>query len=654
MTYSYTLQDFYRNVDSYSIKDIEKLINDARIAYYNETPFMDDDTFDKLIDKLEELDPTNKILIDVGAGVSDDSKKVKLPYFMGSMNKYKDEKSINNWVKKYKGNGYIISNKLDGISVMFYYNVKEKKYSLYTRGNGTIGSNISHIVGYINNVPNINELSKTVKDDLYVRGELIMKKKTFNEYYKSSTEARNVVSGLVGSKTLKENELMRIDLVIYSCLSCVGLSISQQFEYLENIGFNVVDYEFINNITLDKLSQTLIDNKSDSDYMIDGLVIYDDKYHKVVSGENPKYAFAFKSILTHQRAEVIVKEVSWNVSKDLYLSPVVHFDSVEVDGCNIQKATGKNAKFIVDNKIGIGAKIVIIRSGGVIPDIIEVLKPASSGVELLPKNYNFKWDDSKTNIYISKNDISGNGGDEYNITLNLHFFKKLDAKGLGPGIITKLYNGGFTTIKDILEINVIGLTNANIPGFSTKSINNLIDSISIVKDKLTIEKLMVASNSFGRGISSKNIQAILKAIPQLKTNLNYKLNLNELVNINGIGGITAQQFLDGYKVYIDFVNTNNLQYLYNTLNTTNNVCNVKKNNSKITGKTFVFTGKRNKELESSILEFDGVISSSISSNTNYLVVENDEAKNGNSSKIKKANDLGISIITHNELEKLFK
>jgi DNA ligase (NAD+) len=652
MPYSYTLQDFYQKVDSYSIKDLENLIIDARKAYYNKSPFMDDDTFDKLIDKLEELDPSNKLLIDVGANISDDSKKIKLPYFMGSMNKYKDEKSINNWIKKYNGNKYVITDKLDGISVMFYYNSKNKTYSLYTRGNGTIGSNISHIVEYINDIPSMYEISKNVHDDLYVRGELIMKKSDFNKYYKSSTEARNIVSGLVGSKTMKEDELSRIDLVVYSCLSCDGLSISQQFDYLNKLGFNVVNYNVVNDITLDKLSKTLIDNKNDSAYQIDGLVIYNNKYYKIVSGENPKYAFAFKSILTHQQAEVIVKEVSWNVSKDLYLSPVVHFDSVEVDGCNIQKATGKNAKFIVDNKIGVGAHIVIIRSGGVIPDILQVIKPASDNVELLPKAYKFSWDDSHTNIYISKNDISGDDGNEYNITLIVHFFKKLEAKGLGPGIVSKLYNGGFTTIKDILDMNVSGLTNANIPGFSTKSINNLIDSISNVKDNLTIEKLMVASNSFGRGISFKNIQAVLKDIPQLKSNLNYKFGIDELVAINGIGTITAQQFLDGYKEYIKFVNNNNLQYLYNSVNSNNIVCNVKKNNSKITGKSFVFTGKRNKELETKIIEFDGKVVSSISSNTDYLVVENDDAKNSSSSKIKKTNELGISIITHDELSKM--
>jgi len=526
---------------------------------------------------------------------------------------------------------------------------------LYTRGNGIIGTNISHITEYIKGIPDIHVLNRELKSDLYVRGELIMSKEIFNKHYKSSTEARNIVSGLVGAKIPSINEFKFINLVVYSCLNCDGLSPSIQFEYLDDLGFNVVDYNIVESINLETLSNILIKNKSESKYQIDGLVIYDDKYHKIVNGENPKYAFAFKSILTHQKAEVIVKEVKWNVSKDLYLSPVVYFDPVEVDGCNIQKATGKNAKFIVDNQIGVGAHIIIIRSGGVIPDIIQVIKPASDNINLLPVDkYKFQWDDTQTNIYISKENMTTDNDDEHNIKLITHFFTKLDAKGLGSGIVTKLYNGGFTSIKSILDLTVNNLTNAEIPGFSVKSIKNLINSIDEVKKNMTIKTIMVASNSFGRGASSKIIQSILKEIPQLKTNLNYNLKLDELVSINGIGEITAKQFLEGYKEYIKFINENNLQFLYNKSSNITEETITKKNNATITGKSFVFTGKRNKDLESKILEFDGKIGSYISSNTNYLVVENDEAKNGNSSKIKKANDLGITIITHNELIQLFK
>jgi len=106
------------------------------------------------------------------------------------------------------------------------------------------------------------------------------------------------------------------------------------------------------------------------------IVVRDNQHHSIISGKNPKYSFAFKTILTHEEAEVIVSHVEWNISKDGFLKPTVYFNPIHIGGVKIQKATGFNASFIQSNTIGPGSHIVIIRSGDVIPYIVRTLSPS--------------------------------------------------------------------------------------------------------------------------------------------------------------------------------------------------------------------------------------------------------------------------------------
>jgi len=640
----YNFEWFYSNKDTFTIKQLEDIITKAREAYYNKSkPIMDDDVFDALFELLEEKDPHNKLLINVGANIGD-KKAFKLPYFMGSMNKYKDEKSIKNWVSKYKNEDYIITDKLDGISVLLHFNKANKKYHLYTRGNGIYGTDITHITKYINKLPSITQLHKATKEDLYIRGELIISKELFTKYYKTSTEARNVVSGLVGAKTKKEDELKYIDFIAYAVYKPDNLTPLQQLQLIESYKFTSVHYSCVNELTLNNLSNVLQERKASGAYQIDGLVIYFNKYYQVVEEENPKHAFAFKSILTQNTAQVIVKDVEWNISKDCYLKPIVHFDPIVLDGCTIQKATGKNAAFIQQNKINIGSKILIVRSGGVIPDIVKVLTTSENPLFPDISINNYHWNENMTDLVVENCD-----SDDYKLRRIEFFFKNIEAKNISIGILKKLFDAGFDSIFKILYITKQQIITANIDGFKEKLISNIIDSIKNALDNLTLDKVIVASNELGRGFSKKYVTLLFNNFPDLKTNIDARPTYEQLISVKGFGDSIAKQVSQNYSILIDFIKKNKLEHLYNT---TNEIIQTNTSNENINNKVFVFTGFRNKDIETEITQLNGKITNSISKNTDYLIVKDEAAKTNSNSKIDKAHLLNITILSLDELKLL--
>ena len=169
---------------------------------------------------------------------------------------------------------------------------------------------------------------------------------------------------------------------------------------LDKMKFNVVNNTVVDDINLAFLSKNLEDSRKNK-YVIDGIVISDiSKVYEIALGKNPEHSFAFKSIHTLEQVEVIVKEVEWNISKDKYMKPIVKFDEILLDDVKIKQATGFNAGYIEKNNIGPGSRIVIIRSGNVIPHIQSVLTTSANGKPSMPGELDkdYKWNDTHVDI----------------------------------------------------------------------------------------------------------------------------------------------------------------------------------------------------------------------------------------------------------------
>jgi len=483
------INDPINTLKKLSNDEIVKILEHANTAFFNtHKTIFSDDIYDIVKDYLKKKNPTNKFFKKVGADI--EINKETLPFYMGSLDKIKDNvDEIMKWKKKYK-DSYVVSEKLDGISCLLYYDNGTTK--LWTRGNGTEGQNITHILPYLN-----FDISK-FKEKIAIRGELIISRANWEKISDLGANARNVVAGATHAKTINKDIIEKIDFVAYDVLYPRNkLSIS--FENLKKLdaGIKIVKYVSINEneLTYEYLSDVLKDWRTTSLYEIDGIVVCCDKVYKIVNGKNSKNSFAFKSIHTHTQVEVIVEDVEWNVSKHRYIKPIVKFNEIVLGGVKIKQATGFNAAFIINNKIGPGSHIIVIRSGDVIPHILSVLTPSASGLPKLPTIPYIWASDTHVDIML-KNDEKNKEQDVKSYT---HFMKALDIDGVKEGVITKMYDAGYDTLKKILHITYEELL--SIEGFKDKISKKILEEFKKIHNTECL-KLMSASNIFGHGYAS--------------------------------------------------------------------------------------------------------------------------------------------------------
>ena len=598
-----------------SIKELVEKLTKCDYQYTIGAPIITDMAYDELREQLYKLDPKNKYFKIIGCEATDNC--VKLPYHLGSQTKIKEDKDLQKWIKKYNTNDYVISEKLDGISA--YYNKAENK--LYTRGNGKTGSDISHILPHIN-LPVINT-------DI-VRGELLISKKNWKEEYGSN--ARNVVAGLVNAKTLNIKLLKFVDLVIYQV---IDKSIKME-EQLKLITKNSVKYSIIKEpLTINNLKILLNTYKASSSYEIDGIVVTDNSkaYDNIKTG-NPNFAFAFKNAELDENAITTVIDVEYKLSKDNRYKPRVIFNKVKLDQVNIECASGYNAKFIKDNGIGVGAKIRIVRSGQVIPKIIEVITKAA--VPKMPDG-EWEWDITNTDAMFVKK-VNEESPKEQRVGRAVHFFKTLGVKNLAEGTIVKLYDKGFKTLESVLDIKDPSELK-NIPGIGDKKIEVIIKCIKEALSCKILEDIMAASNIFERSLGSKKLKLIITNYDDI---MNDNIKIDDLMTVHGIGKVNAEQFIVGFNDFKVFYN----KYYNGTIEPEDHTEPEKALDKRLVGKKVSFTGVRNKELEKLIEKYEGKVVSTVSKTLDVLITKD---INSNSSSMKKAKELNILIIEYDML-----
>ena len=418
-------------LDIMSENELTDILNNADNHYYcDETPIMTDDEYDILKEYILKKYPENQQAKEGHTKCIIEKNKVKLPYEMWSMDKIKpDTKELDKYKSRFNG-PYVISCKLDGISAL--YTTENDKPQLFTRGNGKVGQDITHIIPF---------LKLPSQKNITIRGELIVKKKTFDDKFKNNSKnPRNFVSGLVNHKTLTEErkEMLRsLDFVAYEVIVPPNQKPSQQMKYLESLN-NMITVknkiiEIAEQLTNEELSNLLIEWRSSYEYEIDGVICSNDDVYPRTS-KNPEHAFAFKMVLSDQQAEAKVVDIIWTASKHGYLKPRIQIEPITLGGVTINFVTGKNARFIEEKKIGLGAVLKIIRSGDVIPEIKDeegvVIKPAEQA--LFPKEP-YIWNDTHVDIMVKDRETNQTVL-EKTIT---NFFKSLDVEGIGEGNVKK-------------------------------------------------------------------------------------------------------------------------------------------------------------------------------------------------------------------------
>lgn len=665
--------------------EVRSLFQRIQQKYHNDgTSPWSDTLYDTIVELLKvhfQLDVETDF---IGADVAQ-QHAVSLPYFMGSMNKFKSAKLVHTWMKKYRA-PYIISAKLDGISAMFC------KGKLYTRGNGSQGRDISYLIPFV--IP----ASYPFWDwHCGVRGELIMRKSIFHAHYADTyANSRNLVCGLLNrSFDATEHMYHHIDFVAYDVYHSnkICLSYEDKFDWLSMQGFAVVPHQRkINTLTLEHCDLLLSQWKSTAlDYAIDGIIIsnYEAHHHGNVH-KNPDFAFAYKNNdLCVDMSIGVVKTVCWAVSKDNYIKPTIQLKSpVTCDQSQIQFVTGFNAKYIVENRIQPGTRLKIGLSGNVIPHIFQVLHEESDaqhgddGLYLKDVDCSYSW--SKNHV-----DIICNQHDNYqrSIKQNMQFFGAFDFKcNLQEKTLYNIYETlGVYRLEDILSLSLEQLL--AVPKMGEKKAKGILKAFydtlhwPCVKKESGFNplhyflKLCLGLQCYERGFAMKKINlyvSYIMNIPKVDFKRFHDTRYIEMIQslvldtIQAGGApkqITAHTmalFLEGFrrmnekmKELHDADLPFSVVMMKEILSKVDNVAaatalEVSSHNN---GDTFVFSGFRNAQWNQAIQAQGGKVEDRITKVTTALVVKD---KSNVTGKIKQAIDQNIPVYTLHEFINKYK
>lgn len=608
-----------RNPDGYiqplKTEELMKLVKIASFLYYNyDGGGLTDNAYDALEYHLRRrLKIKGRMYEKIGAEPVE-RIRTKLPYFMGSLNKIhpNDRELFSFLYKKISNTKLVISEKLDGVSLMIIY--KNKKIDgIYTRGNGTIGGDVSYLKEFIRFLP------KTVSDGIVVRGELVLSREMWEEKYVGSyANTRSFVSGKVNSGFIIPS-LSDIDFVAYEIISFnKKLTPFQALGTLQAEGFKVVKHFRLETPSIFDIISLYRERRQISEYDIDGLVLdYD-----VVDIEGGK--IAFKMDLEEQKRTSRVINVEWNITRYGKYFPVSIFESVYVNGVRIHRASAHNAAHIRDWNMGVGTVLTVVRSGDVIPAIRDV-KVDMSITPIFPSNkYPWIWETYRQKDILLV-DIENNR--DVQIKRNLHFFQTIGVARLGEKTVEKLWEAGFKTVRSIIHVSKDELI--EIRGIGDKTATTLLNNINKALLKTPVDRYLKATTEFKLGgIGRKMIKVIFRSNPNI---LNMDItNIKKILTKNKIKGIgpkritTLAEGIPKFKAFLLSLGSSKIQQ--NIDNYVKYTEKLKREgyNTKIQNKIFVFTGfmdNHNYDLEDYIFDNFGDISTTVTSDTTIVIAK---------------------------------
>ena len=642
--------------DKKRMEELVKLLSEAAEAYYaKDIEIMSNVTYDALYDELQALEEkTGTVLagsptLKVGYEAVDFLPKERHASPMLSLAKTKSREELAEWLGDQEG---LLSWKEDGLTVVLTYNGGEL-IKCVTRGNGEVGEVVTANARTFINLP----LHIPFKNELVIRGEAVIGYEDFEKINESIPEEgaryknpRNLCSGSVRQLDSAVTAQRHVRVMAFSLVSAEGMdfenSMEKQFEFLKEMGFAVVEYEKVNasNVVeaVGRFEQRIVDN----DIPSDGLVLaYDDLAYAASLGRTAKFprgAIAFK--WADEMAETTLRSVEWNTSRTGLINPVAVFDTVDLEGTEVSRASLHNISIIKQLKLGIGDRIKVYKANMIIPQISENLTqsgdlpipavcPVCGGEALIEKD-----NDSEV-LRCFGTDCPAKQLKAY-----VHFVERdaMNIEGLSEATIEKLIAAGL--IHEFADI--YGLADKReallgLEGFKDKAADKLIAAVEKSRNT-SMARVLNAVGIPGVGLANaKLIAAHFDDDAEALKNA----AIDELSAIEGVGSVMAEAF---YGYMHDEHKKRVFEDLLSKLEIEKTVRDAE--SQTLSGKTFVITGSlehfgNRNELKAKIEELGGKVAGSVSKKTECLI-NNDIAST--SGKNKDAKALGIRIITEEE------
>lgn len=636
------------------MKELIAKLNKAADAYYNGKEIMSDYQYDALYDELVKLEAETGIILansptqKVGYEPVSAWPKVKHPKKILSLDKTKSREDILAWLGDHTG---FLSWKLDGLTIVLTYE-DGKLISAVTRGNGEVGEDVTPNAKVFNGVP----LQIPIKGKVVVRGESLMKYSDFNrvnetlppdEQYKNP---RNLAVGTVRNFNPAISKERGIYFYGFNLVEGIEEnSFAKRIEKLQELGFGTVFGEVVtkDNLieTIDRFESVIAENEFPSDGLV---LMYNDVAYGLSLGEtshHPRYGIAFK--WKDETAETTLRAVEWSASRTGLLNPVAIFDTVDLEGTNVSRASVHNVSIVKELKLGLGDTVSVYKANMIIPQIAENI--TKSGTLEIPTTCPICG--GATKIMTSAEGIetlvcSNEDCSAKKVGMFEHFVSRdaMNIVGVSTSLVDTLVSQGMVKeYADFYHLDRYKTELVSMGGFGEKSYKKMIDAIEATRTTTTLDKVLYALGIEGIGRSaSKNICAIYDTVDKVKA-----ITKDNLLEIDGIGEVLANAFVEFFEKEANIV-------MFDNLIAELTIAEAEKvdTGSAIAGKVFVITGSTNiwasrNELKAYIESKGAKVASAVSGNTNYLI--NNDATS-NSSKNKKAKELGISIITEEEFK----
>ena len=400
------MEEYYEFLKKGEKSQIDGWLKNVDENYYRGSPSFTDENYDNLIKIYESRFGKREA---IGSGPT--HSEVNLPIAMMSLDKIMAEKELQSFMQKNPG-PYIVMSKVNGNSALYFKN------KLYNRGDGTIGTDLSHMLPYLNLPASEN----------YVKGELVITKKDYAPYQDQYKTNLSMINGLLNSRSADPEKLRLFKFVAYDLIE-EGSNMSSTLKKLKDMKFSIPKYLETDSLSIEFLSNTFQEFKNAEEYDIDGLVISSVRQVPVserLIRENPKYMVAFKEY--GETAVATVESVVWEVSKNKLVKPKVKIIPVTINNFTISSLTAFNAGWVRDNNVGPGTELIITHN--TIPHILSVVSGTKASLPEDPDT----WEWNETNVDIALKEEN----DEVKIAKIYEFFKQLEAKYCGEVTIGKL------------------------------------------------------------------------------------------------------------------------------------------------------------------------------------------------------------------------
>ena len=639
------------------IKELTEILNRASKAYYmQDTEIMSNYEYDALYDELVQLEKetgitlSNSPTIHVRYEVVSELPKEEHEYPMLSLDKTKDVQTLADWLGDQMG---VLSWKMDGLTIVLTYDNGELVKAV-TRGNGYVGEVITNNAKVFKNVPH----RIAFKGKLTLRGEAVIKYSDFNALNNQieNSEAkyknpRNLCSGSVrqlnNAVTAERNVFFFAFTLVVAEGEDFHNSRMQQFEWLRSQGFDVVEHVQVDRESLPSYVSQFAERITENDFPSDGLVLI---LEDIAYGESlgttakfPRNAIAFK--WADEIRETHLLDVEWSASRTGLINPIAVFEPVELEGTTVSRASLHNISILRALQLGRGDLIQVYKANMIIPQIAENLTRSDSleipsVCPVCGETTEIRSLNDVSSLYCLNEECPAKHVKRFSLFVSRDAF---NIEGMSEATLEKLIQHGFIHEPvDLFHLDKYHDEIVQLDGFGEKSYQRLMASVQKAR-KVTLAKLIYSLGILNIGLSNarllcrhyKNgLQALMSA------------STEELTAIDGIGPVIAGSFTD------DIADEHHKKELENLLDEVEiEQENFEAEDRIFDGKIFVITGSlehfKNRNALKELLEEKGAkVAGSVSSKTSYLI--NNDAASA-SSKNKKARELGVSVITEEEL-----